>query len=583
MRTKKIRSIKRASFFGMFKGGLTFLLINFIILSFFAVTMVYLFMCSQEQNISKVLINDLTEKYERLYSTSRTLASIMARDSSKDEKNFYLERAFGDSKDIQGVLILDKNGIISGATSNYKEFIGIDSSGENYYNKVIQSQSSDTFLTDSYVSFKTKQVTLNIISPIVVNNNITGMVVLIINPNIIQNKALDGIEDYLVDTEGDIIFQSNEGNVISREDNIKDTLIMKQGIGKTKSMFYKDKVSGNYVLGNIGKEPITSMYILVQHNILSDRGLVQGLTLALLLITLLILIYVFAFSMEISNSITVYVNMFKNQLKRISAGDYEINITNQYPYEEINEIIDSFTQMASKIKLREEELQAYNEELVAANDEIKSIISTLGKSEKERKEQYLQIIWTMVNLLEIKDEYTAGHSKSVTYYAEEIAGRLNRDYGFNINMESIQVAAILHDIGKIGIDGEILNKPSKLTKEEYEVIKTHPVKGYYALKSIESLKEERKVIKYHHERYDGQGYPEGIKGDSIPLGARIICVADAFDAMVSDRPYRKGLPIEKVVEELIKNKGIQFDPLIVDIFVSMLFEGEVDAQNENIG
>ena len=218
--------------------------------------------------------------------------------------------------------------------------------------------------------------------------------------------------------------------------------------------------------------------------------------------------------------------------------------------------------------------------MVAANDEIKTMLATISKNEKDKNEQYLQIIWTMVNLLEIKDEYTAGHSKAVTFYAEQIAERLNKDYGFKLDLESIEVSAILHDIGKIGIEKEILNKPACLSINEYEVIKTHPVKGYYALKDIESLKEERRIIKYHHERYDGTGYPEGIKGDDIPFGARIICVADAFDAMISDRPYRKGMPKKQAIEELIKNKGKQFDPLIVDAFVNMLYEGELGAVND---
>lgn len=579
MRVRRTRSIRRASFFGMLGGSLFFVVINFIILSAFAITMVYLFMSSQEENLSKVLINNLTEKQQRLISMSSTLADIVGSTSSENEKSLYLEKSIYSSKDIEGILILNNMGIITDTTNNYNDFLGIDFSGKDYYKGIITIKDKKTFISDSYISYKTKKVTLNIVSPIVKDNIIQGMVVLIVNPSIIENKDLNGLEYYLVDSNGDIIFQSYEGNVVSNEDNIKSSLIMDKGLKTEKPIFYKDKIKDEYVLGDIRKEPVTSMYILVQHNIFSNQALINGLLIFLGATILFVTIFIVVFSAEMSNTVINYIIIFKNQLKKITTGDYDIELSNMYPHDEINDIIESFTNMAVKIKQREEELQAYNEELVAANDEIKSMIDTIGRNEKEKKEQYLQIIWTMVNLLEIKDEYTAGHSKSVTFYAEEIAERLNRDYGFKLDIESIQVSAILHDIGKIGIEKEILSKPSGLTEEEYEIIKTHPIKGYYALKDIESLKEERKIIKYHHERYDGIGYPEGIKGDAIPFGARIICVADAFDAMISDRPYRKGLSIEQAINELKKNRGAQFDPLIVDVFVCMLHEGELGAAN----
>lgn len=580
MKVQKTRSIKRASFQTLLGGSLFFVTINFIILFIFVTTMFFLLMSWQEDNLSKVLINNLTEKNLRLINTSSTLADIMASDSSKNEKSFFLQKSFNSSKDIQGILILNDKGIITQASNNYEDFLGIDFSGKTYYSDAVKKNERTTFIPPSGISYKTKKVTLNIVSTIIKDNKLIGMVVLIVNPSIIENKDLEGLVYYLVDSNGDIIFQSNEGNVLSKEDNIKTSLIMSEGINNKKPMFYQDKITGEYVLGSIIKEPVTSMYVLIQHNIFSNKALINGLIILLGLTTLFAMLFIIIYSAHMSNTFTNYINIFKGHLKKITTGDYDIKITNMYPHEEINDIVVNFANMADKIKQREEELQTYNEELVAANDEIKTMLDTISKNEKDKKDQYLQIIWTMVNILEIKDEYTAGHSKAVTFYAEQIAERLNKDYGFNLDMESIEVSAILHDIGKIGIEKEILNKPACLSSNEYEVIKTHPVKGYYALKDIESLKEERKIIKYHHERYDGTGYPEGIKGDDIPFGARIICVADAFDAMIADRPYRKGMSKEKAVDELIKNKGKQFDPLIVDVFVNMLNEGELGAVND---
>jgi HD-GYP domain-containing protein (c-di-GMP phosphodiesterase class II) len=578
MKVHKIRSIKQASFFSIMKGSLLFVIINFLFFFIFLITFAYLFISSQEENLSKILINDLSEKQQRIASISESLAKTISEGSDENSQKVQVENAVMNFKEIQGILIMDSNGIIIQTSSNYKEFMGIDFSGKDYYKRIIDSRQKRTLTSNSYVSHMTKKVTLNVVSPIVRDNRLLGMVVVLINPSIIENKELKDMEYYLVDANGDILFHSYDDNIITKEDNIKNSSIMKNGLGRTNGIIYKDKLLNKVVIGTIRKDPFSSAYIVVQHNLLDNKVLVNGLLIILGVAILIVFLFILIFSVQISSIITKYINLFRNEVKKVAAGDYDIKLSNIYAHEEINDIVENFNNMAHKIKYREEELQAYNEELVAANDEIKSILSTLNKTEKERKEQYLQIIWTMVNLLEIKDEYTAGHSKSVTYYAEQISERLNNSYGFKLDIERIQIAAMLHDIGKIGIDKEILSKPERLTKEQYEIIKTHPLKGYYALKDIESLKEERSIIKYHHERYDGAGYPEGLKGDEIPLGARIICVADAFDAMVSCRPYRDGMPTSMAMQELIKNKGTQFDPFVVEVFAAMLMEEQSKAE-----
>jgi putative nucleotidyltransferase with HDIG domain len=572
MKVRKIRSVKQASFYGMLGGSLVFVAVSFAVFIVFLITLGYLFISGQESNLSYILINNLEEKQGRIISVADSLAETIAEGRNPVHKGIPYEKAIVNNKDIQGVLILDKSGIITEGSTNFKEYVGLDFSGKDYYREIINNDIKSTIVSDSYVSHKTKKLSLNVVSPIIKDNQVQGMVVILINPSIIENRELRDMEYFLIDSNGDIIFQSSEKNIITREDNIKSTLLMKSGLDKSNAMVYRDKITNELVLGIIRKGPLSSMYVVVQYHLFGNKTLINSILLMVAISASFIFLFILVVSSQASSVVTKYISLFKDEVKKISAGNYDIKLSDRYPHEEINEIIDSFNYMAQKVKVREEELQAYNEELIAANDEIKAMLSALSKNEKDRKEQYLQIIWTMVNLLEIKDEYTAGHSKSVTYYAEEIAERLNKNYGFKLNVEKIQIAAILHDIGKIGIDKDILNKPSRLSKDEYEVIKTHPSKGYYALKDIESLKEERKIIKYHHERYDGLGYPEGLKGDLIPLGARIICVADAFDAMVSDRPYRKGLPIQVAISELVKNKGTQFDPLIVDVFSAMLLE-----------
>jgi len=134
-----------------------------------------------------------------------------------------------------------------------------------------------------------------------------------------------------------------------------------------------------------------------------------------------------------------------------------------------------------------------------------------------------------------------------------------------------------YDIGKIGIPEDILNKPGLLTEEEYRIVQRHPVISAEILERFEHLRELAHIVRYHHERWDGKGYPEGLSGEEIPIESRILAVADAFDAMTSDRPYRKALKLEKAIEEIRKNKGKQFDPDIVEVFIDVILRKDMTA------
>jgi putative nucleotidyltransferase with HDIG domain len=159
--------------------------------------------------------------------------------------------------------------------------------------------------------------------------------------------------------------------------------------------------------------------------------------------------------------------------------------------------------------------------------------------------------------------------KDIAEYSVDIARKLGLS---EADVENIRMAALLHDLGKITVPDDILKKPGRLSEEEMEVIRKHPAHGAKMIESIEPMKDAREIIRHHHEYYDGSGYPDGLRGEDIPLGARIIGVADAFDAMTSNRPYRKALPMDKVIKELKDFSGIQFDPDIVEILISILRE-----------
>lgn len=177
---------------------------------------------------------------------------------------------------------------------------------------------------------------------------------------------------------------------------------------------------------------------------------------------------------------------------------------------------------------------------------------------------YLSTIEVLATAIDAKDPYTQGHSRRVTQYSVAIAEELNLPPK---EVESIRYAGLLHDVGKIGIKDSIIRKPGRLTDEEYAIIKKHPAIGAKILRPVDFLADKIPGVLHHHEYYDGRGYPEHLTGENIPLAGRIICVADAFDAMTTNRPYRKGLTVKTAVGELQKFSGKQFDPVCVEAFM----------------
>jgi len=180
---------------------------------------------------------------------------------------------------------------------------------------------------------------------------------------------------------------------------------------------------------------------------------------------------------------------------------------------------------------------------------------------------YLDTIRALAAAIDAKDPYTKGHSERVAETSIAVAQELNLS---DRDIENIEYTALLHDIGKIGIADNILGKESKLTNKEFDKIKEHTVMGAKIIEPVDFLKNSYKAIYHHHEKYNGKGYPDGLKSEDIPLSARIIAVADAYDAMGSDRPYRKKLNHNKMLRELKEQSGKQFDPEVVKVLISVL-------------
>jgi HD-GYP domain-containing protein (c-di-GMP phosphodiesterase class II) len=211
-----------------------------------------------------------------------------------------------------------------------------------------------------------------------------------------------------------------------------------------------------------------------------------------------------------------------------------------------------------------------NRQAAALNAAARSILN----SQADLDRTYLQFVETMAQALDARDPYTAGHSLRVAEYSRTLALAMGLS---KEDAETIHVAAQLHDIGKIGIPDAVLMKPGKLSQEEYGLIKLHPQIGRKILEKVARFKELLPVVELHHENHDGSGYPYGLKGLSVPIEARIVHIADSFDAMTTNRSYRNALTLRAAILEIEGNAGGQFDPVAAKAFLGLIAEGAIEV------
>ena len=199
--------------------------------------------------------------------------------------------------------------------------------------------------------------------------------------------------------------------------------------------------------------------------------------------------------------------------------------------------------------------------------EIKKINAELSETYEKLEQAYLDSIQTVRYTVEAKDSYTRGHSDRVSEYSCLIGKKLGLP---EEDIKRLHIGGLFHDVGKIGVPDNILQKNGKLTDDEYSEIKNHPTIGAHILSTASIFQDIIPIVKHHHEKYDGNGYPSRLKGEDIPYLARIAAIADSFDAMTSKRVYRDSLPVETVISEFERCRGTQFDPYLTDVFLDIL-------------
>lgn len=261
---------------------------------------------------------------------------------------------------------------------------------------------------------------------------------------------------------------------------------------------------------------------------------------------------------------------------KLGASDYVIK---PFSFDYLKDVAlgKVHTQLFEDLRKEAEENELLYKEIEKKADELQRAYGKLAQTA-------VQALYALAKALEARDPHTHGHSESVTKYATWIGEKLRGKQGWeSVTLDTGKIlknGGLLHDVGKIGLIDGILNKPGKLTKEEWAKVKQHPVQGAHILEGVEEFKDYALVARHHHERWDGKGYPDGLKGKQIPAGARILAVADAYDAMTSDRPYRKAIPPIEAAKELVRCKETQFDAEAVDAFLRALKEHKILSEED---
>jgi HD-GYP domain-containing protein (c-di-GMP phosphodiesterase class II) len=403
------------------------------------------------------------------------------------------------------------------------------------------------------------ELVMVIAEPIQQQNTFLGMIAAVVTLRPLGDELAEsrrlGLEAYIVDNSGRTVASNNPDQNVAGIDMVSDPIVQKflawRGRAHlTETSEYNLVRSGRIVpmLGTYSPTLSGRWGVILQKK-KSDAFMTAiemrdaTIRLGLLVIIISLIVAVFA-----SKSITRPIDQLARTARAIAARDFSVraDVRNRT---EIGELAQGFNIMA-------EDIQQY--------------ISDLKRASEENRQLFIDSIEMIAAAVDAKDPYTKGHSSRVSAYSVILAKEIGLD---SEEVEKIQASATLHDVGKIGVDDHVLRKPGVLTDEEFELMKRHTIIGFEIVRQVQQLADMLPGIRWHHESLDGTGYPDGIKGDEIPLMVRIIAVADTFDAITTDRPYQSGRDFPTGLEILKKHAGTRYDPIVVDALLSAYAKG----------
>lgn len=369
-----------------------------------------------------------------------------------------------------------------------------------------------------------------------------------------------GFLAYVVDRRGQLLFASDPAALPSRDLSKIDLVreFMAQPIRLTKSYTRGEGKGARRVLGTLATvPPPTDWGVIVEKEEASAFAAVAQMTRASTSLAALALVLVGLVALLVARFLSRPVLDLVEKVRSVAEGHFKQRVPVRGVYE--------LAQLSATFN--------------AMSDSIEKSVERLRLAARENQELFINSIRTLAAAIDAKDPYTRGHSERVARYSVMIARHMEMTPE---EVRTVRLGALLHDIGKIGIDDRILRKPTALTGEEFEVMKTHPVKGAIIMGQIPQLKDVVPGIRHHHEKWAGGGYPEGLSGTGIPRIARIIAVADTFDAMTTTRPYQKAMPLPYVIERIQNFAGRSFDPEVTGALEKAFRNGDLEFLGEEV-
>jgi putative nucleotidyltransferase with HDIG domain len=365
---------------------------------------------------------------------------------------------------------------------------------------------------------------------------------------------LMGYTVFALDGKGNLFASLDEEGMLDRTDFKNFDIVRKFLAAPTKS---KETSGFTVTLDGIKRDFLASVDatnqgwgIFVQVEKRLAYSSVQAMIYSTITWAMVALALALALSVWLARSIARPVNQLAETARAFARGDFAARADIR-SHSELGELAQTYNRMS---------------------DQIQDHIKRLHAAALENQELFLGTIKALASAIDEKDPYTRGHSDRVSRYSVMIAKELGLDPR---EVRHVEIGSLLHDVGKIGIDDRILRKPTVLTEEEYRYMKQHPEKGASMLAPIKNMKDVNPAVKHHHERWDGGGYPSGLKADEIPLIARIVNVADTFDAMTTNRPYQKSMSYDKAVARLKELSGTAHDPKMVEIVAKLYQRGDL--------
>lgn len=369
----------------------------------------------------------------------------------------------------------------------------------------------------------------------------------------IRDEGKGDVTAFIVDRDGRVLVHSEPAVEVQHPDFsglqiVKDFSRAPQRL----TVSYKDK--GVKLLGTVAPAP-PNLGVIVQKPEARAFASVDQMIRATLQWVAIALLFAILAAVLFSSGIARPIRVLAERTHEIARGNYQQRVELK-THNEIGELAANFNVMSSSIEKAVEQLK---------------------KAAHENHLLFINSVRMLAAAIDAKDPYTRGHSERVARYSIGIGKNLSLP---EKEMRDLRISALLHDVGKIGIDDRILRKPGALSEDEFEVMKQHPAKGAAIMSGVAQLIDIIPGMKYHHEKWGGGGYPDGLEGEQIPMQARIVAIADTFDAMTTNRPYQKAMEIGYVVEKIRSFAGTRFDPRVVDAFVNAVKRGDIQIEEQ---